>query len=355
MRIHLFVSALWLVAFARLASAAAPPIELELVTERGVQITAPQEWLQLLTKAGVDHVQIRGLRAGDQPSVKNTGSAEHPSFVVVGVLSSREQLRLPGGTFTRGDRAKLKDYFERLAADGAESLTAPRGRFGLTEKELSAVFADLTSAVDFTTKGLPPKSVLETLQKRLKLQFAIDPAANRILSDAKPVADELKGISIGTAVAIILRSDGLVFRPEKQRGQAVEYHVVALDADALRASTLGKTAGPDPDLKNWPVGWEAEKAPGEVAPSLLESLNAEIDGYTLAEALAAITPRLKLPLYLDHAALAVYKIDPAKVQVKLPKAKYLYKRLLDRVLTPARLASSVRVDESGSPFLWVTR
>lgn len=355
MRIHLLASVAWLVAFSRFASAAAPPVELELVTERGVQITAPQEWLQLLTSAGVDHVQIRGMQSGDQPSVKNTGSAAHPSFVVVGVVTSREQLRLPGGTFTRGDREKLKDYFGRLAADGAESLTAARGRFGLTEKELSAVFADLTPAVDFTTKGLPPKGVLETLQTRLKLQFAIDTAANRILSDAKPVAEELKGISIGTAVAIILRNAGLVFRPEKQRGQAVEYHVMAADADALRASTLGKTAGPAPNLKDWPVGWEADKAPGEVAPSLLESLNAEIDGYTLEEALAAITPRLKLPLYLDHAALAAYKIDPAKVQVKLPKAKYIYKRLIDRVLTQTRLASSLRVDESGSPFLWVTR
>ena len=42
------------------AGYAAPPIELELVTERGVQITAPHEWLQLLASIGVDDVRIRG-------------------------------------------------------------------------------------------------------------------------------------------------------------------------------------------------------------------------------------------------------------------------------------------------------
>ena len=55
--------------FVAVATAAGPPIELELVTERGVQITAPQEWLQLLAGIGIEHVQIRGSRQGDEPKV----------------------------------------------------------------------------------------------------------------------------------------------------------------------------------------------------------------------------------------------------------------------------------------------
>ena len=43
--------------------------------------------------------------------------------------------------------------------------------------------------------------------------------------------------------------------------------------------------------RNWPIGWETEKATGAIAPSLFEKLNAEIDGYTLEESLAAIGPR----------------------------------------------------------------
>jgi hypothetical protein len=274
---------------------------------------------------------------------------------MIGFITLHDQLRLPGGTFSRGDRAKLKDYFDRLSADGADSLTARRGRFGLTEKELTATFADLSQSIDFETKGQPPQVVLDQLQKRPGLTFQIEEAAAQELSNAKPVADELKGISNGTAIAMVLRSCGLVMRPEKPRGKPVAYRIAIADADAIGQSTLGKTSGTDPNQKNWPIGWEPEKALGEITPSLLETLNAEIDGYSLQEALAAIAPRLKLPLYLDHASLAAHKIDPVKVQVKLPRARISYKRLLDRVLAQAHLGCTIRVDESGEPFLWVTR
>jgi hypothetical protein len=62
-----------------------------------------------------------------------------------------------------------------------------------------------------------------------------------------------------------------------------------------------------------------------------------------------------VPLYIDHAALAAFKIEPAKVQVSLARAKMSYKRLLDRVLAQARLGCTLRVDENGTVFLWVTR
>jgi hypothetical protein len=183
----------------------------------------------------------------------------------------------------------------------------------------------------------------------------LDAEAERLLREAQPIHDELKGITAGTGLAIALREVGLTMKPEKARGQAVAYRIVPAAADATGQSTLGKTGAPDPNAKSWPIGWEPDKAPGEIAPSLMESLNAEIDGYSLEEALAAITPRLKLPLYIDHAALSAHNIDPAKVQVKLPRARMTYKRLLDRILAQARLGSSIRVDESGTPFLWVTK
>jgi hypothetical protein len=158
---------------------------------------------------------------------------------------------------------------------------------------------------------------------------------------------------MGTGLAIVLRNYGLVMRPEKPRGQPVVCRVVMADGDAIGQSTPGKTDSPDATY--WPIGWEPENAPGAVAPSLMESLNAEIDGYSLDEALAAIGPRLKVPIYLDHAALAAHRIEPAKIQVKVARARMFYKRLLDRMLAHARLRSSVRVDEKGAPFLWVTR
>ena len=333
--------------------AAAPPIQVELATERGVQITAPHEWLQLLTSLGINNVRIRGAQPADQPRVDKQGTAERPSYRVLGLVTLRNELKLPGGTFSRGDRARLKDYFDRLGADGAESLTASRGMFGLTEKEIAAVFADLTQPINFPTKGQAPGAVVDRLQENFMCKVAVDGDADRVLQDATPITDELEGITAGTGAAMLLRSRGLVLRPEKTRGQPVVLRIAAVDAVERSISPAGKSA--DKLMRSWPIGWEPEQSPGKTAPSLFEYLNAEIDGYTLEETLAAVAPRLKIPMYLDHAILAANQIEPAKIRVKLARSRTIYKLIIDRVLSQARLGSQVRVDEAGTPFLWVTR
>jgi hypothetical protein len=346
-------SAVLLLALSHVASAAGLPIELELVTERGLQITAPQEWLQLLTGIGIEHVQIRGGGEGDEPKVTNRGSGRTATYQVVGVLTSKDQLRLPGGAFTKADRAKLKDYFARLGADGADAVTAPHIRFGLTEKELTAVLADLAQPIDFQTKGLTPRSFLDRLQTKLSLKPSVDAEAEQTMRTAAPAIDELKDVSAGTALAITLRNCGLVMRPEKQRGQPVAYNIVVAGPDIVRARTLGKMTAPD--MQCWPIGWEPEKSPGEVAPALFQSRGAEIDGFSLQEALDAIGPLIKIPMFFDRAALKAHQIDPTKIQVKLARTKTPYKRVIDRILSQAHMASEIRIDESGVPLLWITR
>src|SRR5690242_17841155 len=129
MKFYLLPIATILFALPGMASAAGPPVELELVTEQGVQITAPQEWLQLLAGIGIEQVRVRGGQAADEPQVVNRGTARAASYHVVGVLTSRDQLRLPGGTFSKADRTRLKDYFARLSADGSDAVSAPHLRF----------------------------------------------------------------------------------------------------------------------------------------------------------------------------------------------------------------------------------
>ena len=341
------------------ASQAAPTIELEIATESGLQITAPQEWMQLLTRFGIENIRIRVAQPGDTPAVENRGTPERPRYHVVGLLTSREQLRLPGGSFSRSDLKRLKDYFDRLSADGDERLTAPQTLFGLTEPELTAVLADLSQPINLATKGQPPWTVIVRIQSTFKLRVAIEAAAEQLLRAANPAADELTGISAGTGLAILLRSYGLVLRPEKLRGEPVKYRIAI--ASVVRQTSAQTNSDTRPGKLNdftrtiWPIGWETEKAPGETAPSLFEQLNAEIAGFTLEETLAAIGPRLKVPYYVDHAALVANKIDPKAAQIKIEKTRISYKRLLDRVLAQARLGCDLRVDEAGTLFLWIGR
>jgi hypothetical protein len=338
MRLHL--SANLLLAFTLTAAAqAAPPIELELASERGLQITAPQQWLQLLAGLGVENVRIRAANPADKPAIDNRGTADRPRYHVVGILTASEELRLLGGTFRATDRQKLSDFFARLSTDGPESLTAPRGRFGLTEKDFTAAHADLAQPIDFTTHGQPLHAVLDRLQAKFSLRIAPDAAANQIIRAATPVADNVGNLTAGTGLAIVLRSYGLALRPEKPLGQLVALRIIPIDSvdDA------------------WPIGWESKASPRETVPALFEFLNVEIEGYTLQEALDAIAPRVKLPLYWDHAALAKHKIDPTTIQVHVPRTRTFYKRILDRVLAQARLTGTLRVDEAGTAFYWITK
>ncbi|HVT30945.1 MAG TPA: hypothetical protein VHE81_23265 [Lacipirellulaceae bacterium] len=341
------------VALAGAARAAMPPIELELVTERGLQITAPREWLQLLASMGIEHVRIRGGQSDAQPKVEKVGDGRTASYQVIGILTARDQLRLPGGTFSRSDRARLQAYFARLSAEGVDAVTAPRLRFGLTEKQLAAVLADFAQPIDFETKRQSLQVVIARLQTKLSNKILVSADAERIIRSAPPIADEFQGVSAGTAMAIMLRNCGLVMRPEKPPGRPITYRIVLGGADAVRQRTLGKMSARD--MQYWPIGWELEKAPGETAPSLMQSLNAEIDGYTLEEALTAIGPRIKVPMFFDRGVLKAYHIRPAAIQVKLARTRTSYMSVIDRILAQAHLGSEIRIDEAGMPFLWVTR
>ena len=321
------------------AAQATPPVELELATERGLQITAPHEWLQLLAGLGIEDVRIRSATPADEPQVTNRGSEARPRYHVVGILSARAELHLPGGTFRRGDRTKLRDYFDQLAAEGSEGITAPRGRFGLTAKQLLALHADLAQPLDSPTQDERPANVLSRLQSKLAHRLEFDAAVEAEIRTARPFPDDLRGLTIGTGLAVVLRSFGLALQPQKPRGEPV----------AIRVTTL------DDNIETWPIGWDPERLPREVVPVLMESLNVEIENYTLRETLDAIQPRVKIPFLVDHWTLANEQIDLDKVQVRIPQTRTFYKRILDRALAQARLAGNLRVDEAGKPFLWITR
>jgi len=70
--------------------------------------------------------------------------------------------------------------------------------------------------------------------------------------------------------------------------------------------------------------------------------------------LEAIAKRLKLPVLLDHSALARHGIEPDKKKVNSPQSRTTSNQLLRKVLSQAGLKSEVRLDEAGKPFLWVT-
>ncbi len=313
---------------------AALPIELEVAIEGGLSLTAPQEWAKLLGQMRLAHVRLRGVRPGDQPKITPVGTEGRKRFRVVAILSRREELILPDRRFKIHDRKAMQAYFEELPQSEAAG-AAPRGRFGLTEKQFHAVYDDLSQPVLFSTKGKTAREMLAKLKETFTVQVVINVVA---AAGVAPSEVELNELSAGTALAIALRRDGLALVPESDHG-AVRLRVAR---DTRRS-------------ESWPVGWKADSPPRLVVPKLYDSLTIEIGNYTVQQALQALQPRLEIPMIFDDWILAQRNIHPAEIQVKIARKKMFLKRAVDRVLSQSRLAAELRVDEQGQPFLWITQ
>jgi hypothetical protein len=286
----------------------------------------------------VGGVRVRGARPGDRLLIERRGSDAAPTYHVVGVLTASNKLRLPGVTFGIGDKSRIAAWVEKLKAGGEEALTAKPTAFGLLPKQLVAVHEALSGPLAFDTAGHLPRQVVEKIADQLTIQVVIGGSAQRALESEEKVAEELRGLSAGTALAAVLRPLGLVLVPENAAGGAVQVQIK--QSSAARES--------------WPVGWSSKKPPKDVLPDLFKFLNVEVANTPLAESLEAIRGRLKVPLLVDRNSLAKQRVDLQATKVTLPKINTFYGKILDRLLIQAKLKYELRVDEANQPFLWIT-
>jgi hypothetical protein len=318
------------------AFAAEPRVDLEVATEPGFAATDARDWNELLGQAGFSSIRIRGGTRSDAPAIETHGTAESPTYRVVGVLTDGNQLVLPKGKFRLADRGKIEAWLKKLREGGEEAIHVKPAAFGLLPRQLVELHASLAIPVDFPTAGQKPRDVARRIADGLTLKFTTDAAGQRALATGEPVTDELQGLSSGTALAAVLRPLGLVLVPEKTQGGV-----------RLRISD-SRTA-----REHWPVGWPRKGNPGETLPELFKFLNVEIASTPLTEALPAIGGRLKAPILIDHNSLAREGIE-LSTKVDLPKTNTFYDRVLDRILFSAGLKYELRLDEAEKPFLWVT-
>lgn len=312
-------------------------VDFELVTEKGFPLDGARAWLSALEEVGLAGVRVRGARDGDRPSIDRRGSDASPSYHVVGLLTAENKLRVPGGTFGVRDQARISAWVAKLKEGGEEGLSAKPGAFGLLPKQLLEVQQALGLPVTFSTVGLSASEVVTKLAADLPLKLLLDGATQQALAAPEKIADELQGLTTGTALAAAIRPLGLVLVPEKAAA-GVQLRIV--DSRAARES--------------WPVGWPTKKLPKDVLPGLFKFLNVEVNDTPLGESLEAVRGRLEVPLLVDHNSLARQKVDLATTKVTLPKINTFYGRILDRLLVQAKLKYELRVDEAEHPFLWIT-
>ena len=349
---HLFLAGFiaLLLSSAALAENVLRNIDLEIAIDGAAPVNAVQTWFEPLKKLGLGGLRARRATGGETPEI--TAKRALPGrekvakrYKVVALLTGGNRLALPGRTFQTRDMAALKQYLIKVAEEGANAPTARRGAFGLTKKQFASVHSDLSQVIAEKTKGVSLAKFLESNSKSLSYKISVPPQTAAAIQKAK-ITDELQGFSAGMILSIALREQNLALQPTLDHGKLI-YRVVSFDG-----VTRDKEKSDAPTV--WPVGYKPEGTTRQVLPVLMESLQVEIAGHTLAEALDALHGRIKKPFLFDHAALTEQKIDPKKVQVRFPLRRTIYISVLKNIVFQAKLKGDLRVDENGEVFYWMT-
>ncbi len=319
------------------AQPSAAQVRLELVGDPLTAAAAFQEWSQALGQAGIGNVRIRGAAPGDKVGIEVLGSPERPIYVVTGLVRSRDELVLPGGRYRRTQIKDISNWLDELARLGPSDSRPAKVAFGLTRQQFAEILENARQPVGFSTKGLQRAEAVERLSRRLRLPIEIPKALAAAADDV--VAEELSEVSCGTALACLLRPAGYCLVPRSVDGRA---------GFAIVQS--------QPGMEIWPIGWEppAETSLKQLAPGLLEVINVHLEKVPASDVINAISQRLKIPVLLDHNALARHGVEPAKAIVNVPPGKITYAAALRRALFQAGLKYELRLDEADKPLLWIT-
>ncbi len=315
-------------------------VSLEIVGTSRASPVALQQWAEDLSEIGASNVRIRSTGGSVEPGVEETRIGDVISISVTGLVNDR-QLQLPGAMFNRGDKARIAEYIQQLKDDGATVALAEKLAFGLTSEQLVAVNDDLKQPVQFSTSGVSVGEVVRGIMPAMNSQFQFDESARAALTGESPVAEQMQGMSSGTALAAAIRPLGLSLVPHREQGGETEYWIVD-----SQTST-----------ENWPVGWPLSDPVSIVVPKMGEVIkDVEILNVPLSSTLGALEQRIGVPFLYDHNGLARAGVEPDAIQVTLVEESIAHISAMRKLLRQSDppLKQEVRIDENGRPFVWIS-
>lgn len=301
-----------------------------------------QEWGQRLQKLDV-HFQTRQGVNGDKPQVTEKRLGRLRQVSVVAVLDRNGKIICADRSFTLAESEKMIEWIRELKTYGAQG--APHGKplFGLDERQFAVVMRSLEPAVNVDTQELTLDGLFEKLPLPRTLPIRLTPDAQRSVRMRDPSQlslQDLRGISIGSALAAVLGEFGLAFHPLRTPEGRIELTVTPRDDASDR----------------WPIGWplNPDRPQGQLVPALFKMVPVELEDVSLMEVLAAASQSAEIPVVLDHYAIQREGIELNDLRVSVPMRKTTWGLLLKQVTFPHKLGRLIVADESGKPFVVVT-
>jgi len=324
------------------ASPTAPrrSIEIEVGVSGRVSSLKMQSWSERLAGLKVDHIRIRQALPDDKISISEQEIGRASMVRVFGMLDDRGRLNVPGHTFSEQDSQGLAQWIDDLRRYGPKGSPVGKPAWGLSDDQLAALRKSL-SVPATASEGETLAQLMERFAAETHLEVAFEagaPEPREVPDHATAIPSDAKGLSWGTWMAFVLAERDLALEPERTPGDTVRLRIAPADVivDPL-------PLGAPPPVRNV-----------KLVPKLFEFITFEISNVPLSTVLAEVETRLGVPILVDRPALRYAGIDPDQLLVSLPPKRGTWLTNLRKVMFQGKLSSELRVDEAGTPFLWVT-
>lgn len=325
-----------------LASVSETEVSLELLSGAAAAAEHAQAWGQRLQKLNIPF-QTRQAVTGDKAEVKEQKLGRLRRVTVVAVLDRNGKIVCQDRSFTLAEAEKLAEWIRELKAYGAQG--APQGKplFGLDERQFGGLLRELSTPVEIDTEGLTLEAALTKLPLPAKHPLRTSVEAQRAIRELaadKTLKNDTRGLSVGTALAVLLSECGLIFKPLRTPEGKIELIV----------------APREENQEAWPIGWplDSDTSRAKLIPSLFKTVPVALDDVPLTDVLTAASKTSEVPLLIDHQAIERAEINLAELRVTVPNQKTTWSLLLRRVTFPHRLGRSIMADDSGKPFVLIT-
>lgn len=300
-----------------------------------------QTWGPVFEKMGVS-VRFRQAILDEEPKVEERIRGSWRMVNVIGEMDLDGTLHFPDKTYTMSETRQLGEWVDELKTYGAQGAPDGKPAWGLSEAQFTAVYDALSTPIDAELAGIELPDAFQALKLPVDYPLRLQTTAEELLRSpvsAHPLRQDVRGLSMGTGLAIVLSDFGLGFRPLRNPKGTIDLVVEPLE-----------------DLKDpWPIGWELDPSQprNEVAPALFAMVRAGFDDLPLQDVLDAIEQASQTPIIIDYRRCAARDIDPAEVKVSYPQKQTAWVLILRTVTAQARLTREIMLDEAGTPFVYV--
>lgn len=322
------------------------PLQIEIMAQPNVgQRVQVQRWAELFQGIGRSAVFRKGTN-GERTRVVETKFGNRKGVLAVGLMERDGTVLLKGRKFTLNGAAALKVLLDTLEQHGPGGPPRANAAWGLDAGQLKAVLQLFAPRVDTVIDFRNPVAAIQSLNlpKDFTVTFSEKAAARRVLPAAQmgDITPNCKGLSKGTALAIALSQFGLGFRPMSAAGGRYLIEVdVGNESDNL-----------------YPVGWKNQLPIFNALPAIGKRLPVDLEaGTELEKIIQLIAGKLAIPHFYSSFELLTDGKDVSKLTYSRKPGKLTVEKLISILGNAHRIGLdiySLRTDEAGSLFLWVT-